>query len=123
MPVPLDIGLTICVRPGFLTSHVKAAVAEALGPGRLRDGTPAFFNPEKFSFGQPLFLSALYQAALAVPGVQLVVVNRLQRLGTPSTVALDTGELWMGRFEVVRCDSNPDFPDRGRIALDMVGGA
>ena len=123
VPVPLDIALRICVKPGFLASHVKAAMLAALGTGILPDGTRGFFHPENFTFGQQLFLSALYQAALAVHGVQSVIVTRLERLGAPSAVALDSGELTVGRFEVVRCDSDPNFPDRGRIALEMVGGA
>ena len=123
VPVSLDIALRVCVKAGFLASHVKAAMIDALGTTILPDGTRAFFNPENFSFGQPLFLSALYQAALAVHGVQSVQVTRLERLGAPSDVALNTGDFTVGRFEVVRCDSDPNFPDRGRITLEMVGGA
>lgn len=121
--VPLDVALTVCVAVGYLAGHVKVALAAALGSGRLPDGTRGFFNAENFQFGQPLFLSALYQAALGVHGVKSVVVDRLERLGAPSAEAIDKGELIVGRFEVIRCDNDPNFPDRGRLSLAMVGGA
>ncbi len=118
--VPLDVALKACASPGYLAAHVKAALAAALGAGRLADGGRAFFHPDNFTFGQPLFLSALYRAALSVPGVKSLLIEKLERKGQPSTAAFDLGELTVGRFEVIRCDSNPSFPDHGRLALEVV---
>ncbi len=118
--VPLDIALKACASPGYLAAHVKAALAAALGAGTLADGRRAFFYPDNFTFGEPLFISALYRAALAVPGVKSLVIEKLERMGQPSTFALDRGELAVGRFEVIRCDSDPSFPDHGRLALEVV---
>src|SRR6266851_1040956 len=118
--VPLDIALKACASPGYLAAHVKAALAAALGAGTLAGGRRAFFYPDNFTFGEPLFISALYRAALAVPGVKSLVIEKLERMGQPSTFALDRGELAVGRFEVIRCDSDPSFPDHGRLALEVV---
>jgi hypothetical protein len=118
--VPLDIELTICVATGYLASHVKAALLMLLGNGTLPDGSRAFFHPDNFTFGQPMFLSALYRAALSVPGVKSLVVDKLERLGRPSSSAVESGELTVGRFEVIRCDSDPNFPDHGRLLVEAV---
>ena len=118
--VPLEVTLKVCVSDGYLAAHVKAALAAALGRGALADGSRAFFHPDNFSFGQPLFLSALYRAALTVPGVKSLLVEKLQRLGQPSNSAIDSGELAVGRFEVIRCDSDPNFPDHGLLAIEAI---
>jgi hypothetical protein len=118
--VPLDVAVKACASPGYLPAHIKAALAAALGAGTLADGSPAFFYPDNFTFGQPLFVSALYRAALTVPGVKSLVIEKLERLGQPSSAALDCGELTVGRFEVIRCDSDPSFLDHGRLALEVV---
>ena len=80
------------------------------------DGTLGFFHPDRFTFGQPVYLSAIVAAAQAVPGVESVVAHTFQRQRDDESSALDTGVLEMHRLEIARLDNDPTFPDRGVLA-------
>ena len=121
--VPLEIALLVCVAPDRFRSDVGQAVLEVLGSGLRPDGRPALFNPDRFTFGQPVHLSSVYAAVHAVPGVESVTVTRFQRQREPATSGLDTGVLPMGRLEIARLDNDPSFPDRGVLTLTTGGGA
>nr|NIQ56673.1 hypothetical protein [Gemmatimonadota bacterium]NIU76859.1 hypothetical protein [Gammaproteobacteria bacterium]NIX22601.1 hypothetical protein [Actinomycetota bacterium] len=79
-------------------------MAAALTTGMRPDGRPGFFHPDRFTFGQPLYLSALYAAVAAVEGVESVVAVRFARLeddedtplGPSTTANLDRGEIRIG---------------------------
>jgi hypothetical protein len=88
----------------------------------LPDGRKGVFHPDNFTFGQPVYLSPLYAAAMAVSGVASVKITAFQRQGMPSTEALDKGFLSLGRLEIARLDNDPDFPERGILRLIMEGG-
>jgi hypothetical protein len=93
-----------------------------MGARWLPDGTPAFFNPAQWSFGQPVWLSAIYAAVTALPGVDSVEVTRLRRLGQPDRDELERGELAVGPWEIVRCDSDPNFVEHGTLTVVGHGG-
>jgi hypothetical protein len=120
--VALEVALTICVKPDYFASDVKAALLEILSNRTLPDGRRGVFHPDNFSFGQPVLLSPLYAAAQAVAGVDSVTITRFERSGIPSDSALKSGELAMGRLEIARLDNDPNFPERGVLALEMRGG-
>ena len=120
--VPLDIALTVCVRPGYLNGHVKAAVLAALGSRRLANGGSGFFHPDKLSFGEGVFLSRIVAVVQALDGVASVVVNRLERLGDGSFGELAAGVLPLGPMEVARLDSDPNYPENGVLTLTVRGG-
>jgi hypothetical protein len=120
--VPLDIKLVVCVLPDYLCGHVEAALRAVLGNRRLPDGQLGFFHPDNLTFGEGIYLSKLVALARAVPGVENVVVERLQRQGQPSSQAIDDGALALGPFEVARLDNDPSLPENGQLELDMQGG-
>jgi predicted phage baseplate assembly protein len=124
--VPLDLELFVCAARGHLRPDVEQAVLEALSarPGR-------FFDPDNFSFGDPLYLSALYSAVEDVPGVDSVVATRFSRHddddpppSRPVTAAnVDAGLIAIGRLEVLRVDNDPSRPERGLLRVGMGGGS
>jgi len=118
---PLDIALQICVTPDRYAADVQLAVLNALGTGRYA-GQPAFFNPDNFSFGDPLYLSELVKAALAVPGVASCKVETFQRWGRTANGELDAEMIVPEELEVLRLANDPNFPENGRLTLDMRGG-
>jgi hypothetical protein len=120
--VPLDVELELCVAPDHFRSHVRAAVLDVLSSGSRADGTRGFFHPDVFTFGQPVFLSAIVAAAQGVPGVQSVIARRFQRQRDDASSALDTGVLPLGRLEIARLDNDPSFPDRGVLLVTAEGG-
>ncbi|HEY7537041.1 MAG TPA: putative baseplate assembly protein [Gaiellaceae bacterium] len=120
--VPLEIGLHVCVEPDYFRAHVKAAVLDVLGSGIRADGTLGLFHPDRFTFGAPVYLSAIVAATQAVPGVQSVTPTTFQRQRDTTSSGLDTGVLRMGRLEIARLDGDPSFPERGLLELTMGGG-
>jgi hypothetical protein len=120
--VPLEVEMTVCVKPEYFRGDVRAALLRALGNSDSPDGTRGFFHPDEFSFGQPVYLSALYAKAQKVEGVRFVTIDTFQRLGVPSLVALDDGVLAVDRLEIARLDNDPNFAERGVLRLTLEGG-
>jgi hypothetical protein len=122
MFVSLDVSALICVVPGYFRSSVKAALLEALSAGTLPGGRRGFFHPDNFSFGQPVYLSQLYEVAMGVAGVASVNVTRFQRLGQAAGRELENGVLTTSNLEIVQLANDPSFPEKGRLALTLLGG-
>ncbi len=119
--VPLDIAMTVCVEPGHPRARVGAALRTELGPHR-------FFHPDRFTLGQPVHMSQLVAAAMAVPGVCWVDLDpsrgphRFQRLGQRPAGEYEAGRITMGRTEVVQLAADPNHLERGRLELHLEGG-
>jgi len=120
--IPLDVALEVCVAPGYFRSDVKRSLQQALGRLDLPGGGRGFFHPDNFSFGEPVWLSQLYGAAMVVEGVSSVVVHRFQRLDKDPRGEIDAGVLETASLEIVRLDNDPSRPGNGRLELDMSGG-
>lgn len=121
--VPLLLEMTVCVKPDYFRADVRAALMRVFSRGWLADGTPALFHPDNFTFGQPVYLSTLYEAAQAIQGVASVVINTFKRLrAPPDSKPLDDGVLTVGRLEIARLDNDPNFPERGVLKLSIGGG-
>ncbi|MFF7133732.1 putative baseplate assembly protein [Streptomyces sp. NPDC008196] len=120
--VPLDVALSVCVRPGLVSGHVKAALLDILGARELPDGSRGFFHPDNLTFGQGIKVSRLTAAAQKVHGVSSVEVTKLERLFCGPDGELADGVLRLGPCEVACLDNDPDAPDRGRLVLRMRGG-
>ena len=119
--VPLHVALRVCVRPGFLAGHVKAALLARLGAGVV-GGVAGFFHPDNLTFGQGVALSALVAAAQSVAGVDNVWVTRLERRYEGPAGELARGLLPLGPLEIARLDNDPSRPDLGLLEIKMEGG-
>jgi hypothetical protein len=120
--VSLEIELFVCVKPEYFRSEVKAALLQVFSSQRLADGRMGLFHPDRFTFGQTVYLSPLIAAAQAVPGVQSVRALHFQRQDQPDPAPLRAGKLEMARLEIARLDNNPNFPEHGIFSLRMGGG-
>jgi hypothetical protein len=125
--VPLEIRLTVCTLPGFFRADVKKALLDALSNRNLPGGRRGFFHPDNFTFGQPVFLSQLLAAALAVPGVASIDTSEdhlvFKRLGQVAGTDSADGLLRMERLEIARLDNDPSQPEHGTLDLVLQGGA
>jgi hypothetical protein len=119
--VSLEIALRVCVTPGADRSSVRTALTETFSSGDLPGGGRGFFHPDYFSFGEPVYLSKVIAAAMALPGVDYVSVDRFRRWGEPDRGEIDAGEITLGRLEVARLDSDPSRPENGQITFDLRG--
>jgi hypothetical protein len=120
--VSLDIALEVCVLPGYLRGHVKAALLDVFSNRTLPAGGRGFFHPDNLTFGAGIYLSQLVAAAQAVPGVESVQVTRLQRQFETPDFELENGVLPLGPLEIARLDNDPSYPEHGKLTLDMQGG-
>jgi hypothetical protein len=120
--VPLDIEMTVCVKRGFLSGHIKAEMFDLFGNAALPGGGLGYFHPDRLTFGTSIKVSNLVALAQTVTGVENVVVTRLQRYRQPGARELAEGILKLGPMEVAQLDNNPNFPENGRIGFKMVGG-
>ena len=120
--VPLEIVMLIAAGRDHFAEDVKAAVLGVFTAGTTASGAPGLFHPDRFTFGQPVYLSPLYAAALAIDGVAAARVTTFQRQGQPAASGLAAGRLDMARLEIARLDNDPDHLERGRLRIIMGGG-
>ncbi len=88
-----------------------------------------FFLPDNLTFGRGIFVSRLLAAGQAVPGVLDVTINELERFEISEPDVDMEGEevpansvLELGPMEIARLDNDPDYPENGRLVLNMRGG-
>jgi hypothetical protein len=119
--VALDIVMGVCVAAGYFQSDVHDALVEAFSVSN-------FFDPDNFGFAQPVYLSQVVAKAMAIPGVVWVDLSdaaagqRFQRFGKPAAGEEKQGYIPMGRLEIARADSDPNFPENGRVDFILEGG-
>ena len=127
--VPLDLALTVCVKPGYLRADVHQALLRRFGTADLPGGGRGFFHPDNFTFGQPVYLSRVVAAAMEVPGVEWVDVddssgkpNRFRRWGEDAHGEIAAGRIDMDRLEIARLDNDPNRPENGHLEFHLRGG-
>ncbi len=120
--VPLHVRLRVCVDPFALRAHVELDLRRALGARALAGGGLGFFHPDALTFSSDIHVSALVARAHAVPGVESARVIELRRLDGVAGTELDEGVLRLGALEVAQLADDPDFPEHGRLELELEGG-
>ena len=121
--VPLDIEINVCVKSNHYSEKIKKTLLRIFSTQVLENGQIGFFHPDNFTFGQPLYLSKVYQTVMNVEGVESVFVSRFQRMAKKSTnMELEKGVIEIHSSEIIRLDNDPNFPDNGKIEFVMRGG-
>lgn len=120
--VAVELELFICAGSDHFRSEIHRAAFEALGTGRLVDGSRGFFHPDNFSFGQTLYLSQIYARLMEIEGIVSVEAKVFRRRGSRDTRPLLDGSITFGRLEIAQLDNDPNFPERGTFSITMGGG-
>src|SRR6185369_16587533 len=120
--VSLDIVLNVCVKPGYFQANIKQSLVRVFSNQTLADGNNGFFHPDNFTFGQPVYLSAIYRQAMAVEGVASVEIKKFNRWGKAPVNEIEGGLLKVAEIEIIRVDTDPNFPENGKIDFIMLGG-
>ena len=120
--VPLEIEMRVCVKPGYFKSNVKANLQAAFSRFDLPDGSRGFFHPDMFTFGQAVYVSALYERAMGISGVLSVELKTFKRLNRAAQLETVNGLLKPANSEIIRLDNDPNFPENGKINFLMSGG-
>ncbi len=115
--VSLDLRINVCVLTGWLTSDVEAGVL-----ARLSHTSTGFFFADSFTFGTPLYRSALEAAIQSVPGVKGVLAIDARRRGSTNLFTPLPPVLQLGSSELLRIANDPNYPERGTIRVLPEGG-
>lgn len=115
--VGLHVAMTVCVADGYERAAVKAALVKVFS-----NRSTGFFHPDRWTFGQPLYLSHLYERAVSVPGVDSVAVDVFQRWGQAPRNELAEGILKAGDSEILRLDNDPSLRENGLLDITLEGG-
>ena len=117
LEVGIQMTLSIQVDPDYFQSEIRHAVERTLGTG-----PGGFFEPGRLRFGEDLLASDLYQALMALDGVDNVCLNRFKRLGDRFFDQTATGRIVLEGLEVAICDNDQARPERGYYTLALHGG-
>jgi hypothetical protein len=133
--VSLDIKVRLCIHSTYWPEDLRQMLELEFSSGYTPDGRRGFFHPDQWTFGQPLYSSQLIGRALAVTGVDrvlLVAIRRWDGVRGPhtSTVIVDSDDgptasiekIEVQPFEIIRVDNDPSHMERGRIRFELVGG-
>jgi hypothetical protein len=121
--VPLDVTVHICVKRGYFPGDVAHAVSLALGAGVDPRFGPGLFNPDKITFGEPVYLSRIYEAVEKVEGVESATVTVFHPYGRPPAGELESGLIPIGAWEIARLDNDPSNMENGTLTIAAGGGS
>ena len=113
--VALELAVTVDSR--FYRSEVQRAVEQVLGRG-----PGGFFEPGRLRFGEDLHASDVFEAVMAVEGVEDAYLERFKRVGGRYPDRTVEGYIPLQGVEVAVCDNDPARPERGYFRLRMSGG-
>jgi hypothetical protein len=120
--VALDLIITVCATTGWLESDVEAGVLARLANAKLPNGATGFFYADSFTFGTPLYRSALEAAIQSVPGVNGVLAIEFRRRGASDIFQTLPDVLPLGTAEILRIENDPSYPERGTLRVIAEGG-
>jgi predicted phage baseplate assembly protein len=120
---PLDVLLHVRVEEHRFRRTVQAELAAALGDGLLPGGTPGFFHPDRWSFGEAVYLAPVLAAAMGVGGVVDVRAARFRRMDAAEGAPAVGDPIAVGAREVARATTSASAGAQyGRVAFRLVGG-
>lgn len=122
--VDIDLEIAICIEPFAYFGEVREAVIRALtGPAGFGDPVP-FFDPDRFSFGDPLWRAELEACVAEVPGVLAVEEIRIRRRGQTGFTVFADARVEVGADRILRLRNDKRRPDQGSLRVllraDMV---
>ncbi len=118
--VPLSIQVAVCVSPDFWIDQVAPVVAQAFCNSFGPDGEPAFFNPNRWTFGQALYASQIEGVLDAIAGVEHVISILMTRWWNQTVSSTEV--MTMGLEEIVLVANDPSRLEEGTITFTYQGG-
>lgn len=124
--LPVELDVEFCAAPGARPIDVQQSIQQALSDSELPGGVKGFFHPDNFTFGDNLYVSKIYAAVMAVPGVARAQITRLARLHaeepeSETACNLSQGFLAAGPDQIIRLDNDRNFPQNGTLTVQPRG--
>jgi hypothetical protein len=117
---PLLVDLAICVASGYWIEDVAAAVEAEFSNSYTPDGRQAFFNSDRWTFGQALHASQIEGVLAKIPGVEHVISITMRRWWDQSVSSSEV--MPMAPEEIVLVTNDPSRLELGRISFTWQGG-
>ncbi len=126
--IAVDLAIEFCPALGFRVPDVEQALLRVFSNGDLPNGAKGFFHPDNFSFGDNLYVSRIYEAAMQVPGIDSAHITRLAHLHAAqprrdTDANLRQGFLQAGPDQILRLDNDRNAPQNGILHVAPRGGA
>jgi len=120
--VPLTIVVRLCIQPHAWPEDIRAELEQAFSDGWTAEGSLGFFNPDLWTFGQPLHRSQIAGRLHEITGVEHMISVAMKRFGAVTPGNPEPEVLEVGFDEIVLVRSDPDHMERGSITFDLRGG-
>jgi hypothetical protein len=120
--VPLEIVATVNVSQSSLRDEVERSLLETFSSRTMPDGRKGFFHPDNFTFGQPVFLSKICAIGAKIDGVISFSVDVFKRTDKKDRSGIEEGVIKIGPYEIFQLENDSNYPERGRITFNMIGG-
>ncbi len=114
--VGISIRMQVKIEPGQSASRVRLELLERFGSGMLANGELAFFNPDRFTFGDNIHKSQIIAEAMKVEGVVNAVLFQFDKWNATGTV--DTLTFWDEEIPILL--NNPSEPKSGTFELEVL---
>lgn len=118
--VPIHIEMDVCIKPHYNKGAIQRILKQTFSNKKNMDGSLAFFHRDRWSFGDSLFLSNIYQTALNVEGVSSIDVILFKKWGKPATNELDDGHIQIGSHEIIILDNDASKPENGALVINVI---
>ena len=118
--VPLQIEMGVSVKPHYNKGTMQRILEQTFSNRKAPDGSLGFFHRDRWTFGDSLFLSNIYQTALNVEGVSSVDVKLFKSTGKPAGNELDAGHIQIGRHEIIVLDNDHSKPENGALVINVL---
>jgi hypothetical protein len=118
--VPLSVEVVVCVASGYWIDDVAPIVEEEFSNSYTPDGRKAFFNPDLWTFGQPLYASQIEGVFARIAGVEHVISIRMTRWWNQSVTSAEVIDV--APEEIVLVTNDPSRMELGAITFTWQGG-
>jgi hypothetical protein len=126
-----EIEISIFLKKGFVKSEAKSRLKFVLGNKEDETGHKGFFHPENFTFGDPIYVSKLYDIIESVHIVDYAIITKFNNFNTPYISTdyekdeitkrnLKRGFIPVNERNIVRLDNDPNYPEHGSLTLNII---
>ena len=118
--VPIYIEMNVCIKPYYSRSNMLSIIKQVFSNKIAPNGDLAFFHRDRWSVGDSLFLSNIYDAALNIEGVSSIDVVLFKKLGKPDNIELNDGYIKIRDHEIIVLDNDASKPENGIMVINVL---
>jgi hypothetical protein len=118
--VPLIIVVDVCISRDYWIDDVAPVIEQAFSNSYTPDGRQAFFNPDRWTFGQPLYASEIDGVLQKIEGVEHVISIRFTRWWNQTVTYSEV--MPIAPEEIVLVENDPSRMETGSITFTYLGG-